>query len=53
MVVGLHGFFILFGGASEIRAVKAIGSMGDLNHQLSIDLSSYSQDVAPANANDQ
>ena len=34
------------------ESVKAIGSMGDLNHQPSIDLSSYSQDVAPANAKD-
>jgi hypothetical protein len=33
--------------------VKAIGSMGDLNHQPSIDWTSYSQDVAPANANDE
>jgi hypothetical protein len=35
------------------EAVKAIGSMSDLNHQPSIDLASYSQDVAPANANDE
>ena len=34
------------------ECVKAIGSMGDLNHQPSIDLLSYSQDVAPANAKD-
>ena len=35
------------------EALKAIGSMSDLNHQPSIDLASYSQDQAPANANDQ
>ena len=35
------------------ECVKAIGSMGDLNHQPSIDWSSYSQDVASANANDE
>jgi hypothetical protein len=35
------------------ECVKAIGSMGDLNHQPSIDWASYSQDVAPANANDE
>jgi hypothetical protein len=35
------------------ECVKAIGSMSDLNHQPSIDFSSYSQDVAPANANDE
>jgi hypothetical protein len=35
------------------ECVKAIGSMGDLNHQPSIDLSSYTQDEASANANDE
>ena len=34
------------------EAVKAIGSMGDLNHQPSIDNSSYTQDVPAANAGD-
>ena len=34
------------------EAVKAIGSMGDLNHQPSIEYSSYTQDTAPANAGD-
>jgi len=31
------------------EAVKAIGSMGDLNHQPSIEYSSYTQDTAVAN----
>ena len=34
------------------EAVKAIGSMGDLNHQPSIDLLSYSQDIATVNSGD-
>ena len=34
------------------EAVKAIGSMGDLNHQPSIELSSYSQDNPVANSGD-
>ena len=34
------------------EAVKAIGSMSDLNHQPSIDNLSYTQDVAVINAND-
>ena len=34
------------------EAVKAIGSMSDLNHQPSIDWSSYSQDTATANSGD-
>ena len=35
------------------ECVKAIGSMSDLNHQPSIDLATYSQDVPAANANDE
>ena len=35
------------------EAVKAIGSMSDLNHQPSIEYSSYTQDVPAANAGDQ
>jgi len=34
------------------EAVKAIGSMGDLNHQPSIELTSYSQDAPAANSGD-
>ena len=34
------------------EAVKAIGSMGDLNHQPSIEYSSYTQDNAVANSGD-
>ena len=34
------------------EVVKAIGSMGDLNHQPSIDYTSYSQDVPTANSGD-
>jgi hypothetical protein len=34
------------------EAVKAIGSMSDLNHQPSIDNLSYTQDIAVINAND-
>ena len=34
------------------EAVKAIGSMSDLNHQPSIEFSSYTQDVPAANAGD-
>ena len=34
------------------EAVKAIGSMADLNHQPSIEYSSYSQDTPSANAGD-
>ena len=34
------------------EAVKAIGSMGDLNHQPSIEFSSYTQDVPVANSGD-
>jgi hypothetical protein len=35
------------------EAVKAIGSMSDLNHQPSIEYSSYTQDVPAANVGDQ
>ena len=34
------------------ECVKAIGSMGDLNHQPSIDFTSYTQDAPVANAGD-
>ena len=34
------------------EAVKAIGSMGDLNHQPSIEFNSYTQDVPVANSGD-
>jgi hypothetical protein len=34
------------------ECVKAIGSMSDLNHQPSIELSSYTQDNPAANAKD-
>jgi hypothetical protein len=34
------------------ECIKAIGSMSDLNHQPSIELASYSQDIPVANAKD-